>query len=99
MTNPEEQEDGLPSCFVELLKEEYRRLRNKHMRYIFRYLLSKYPKDLLRSWWRVDGCMPWAATQFAFRAYQRGAKPSDFSLYKGPPHKTQLKVIAGGKAA
>jgi hypothetical protein len=92
-----EQEAGLPTCFVELLNAEYARLRNKHMRFIFRYLLSKYPKDLLSSWWKKDGSMPWAATQFAFKAYQAGVKPSDFRLYKGPPHKTQLKLLDGGR--
>jgi hypothetical protein len=83
-----------PSCFVEALDEEYQRARRKMMRYNFRYHLSKYPKDLLRFWWDHDRCLPWVTSQFAFEAYKSGTKPGP--LYKGPPHKTQLKVIDGG---
>jgi hypothetical protein len=97
MTKLCEQSDAGPSCFHEVLEHEYRRIRNKHMRYIFRYLLSKYPKDLLSSWWKNDGCMPWAATQLAFNAYRAGKKPGQ--LYKGPPHWPKLKVIEGGRSA
>jgi hypothetical protein len=96
MTGPCEQPNAGPTCFVEALEHEYRRIRNKHMRYIFRYLLSKYPKDLLSSWWKNDGSMPWAVTQCAFKAYEAGIKSGDFRLYKGPRWKPQLKIIDGG---
>jgi hypothetical protein len=96
MIDPSDYADTGPACFVQQLDWEWRRIRNRHMRYIFRYLLSKYPKDLLSFWWKNDGCMPWAATKLAFEAFKAGIKPGDFQLYKGPPHRPQLKIIDGG---
>jgi hypothetical protein len=87
MIDPKDYQDTGPTCFVQQLDFEWRRIRNKHMRYIFRYLLSKYPKDLLSSWWKEEGSMPWFATQFAFHAYQAGVQTNAFRLYKGPPTK------------
>jgi hypothetical protein len=98
MIDPSDYSDIGPTSFATQLDWEWRRIRNKLMRYMFRYLLSKYPKDLLSSWWKEEGSMPWFATQFAFRAYQAGQKTSDFRLYKGPPHKPKLKLIDGGRA-
>ena len=74
---------------------EWLRIRNRMMRFLFRYHLSKYPKDLLRLWWTRDRCMPWPTSQLAFEAYKAGKKPEH--LYKGPPHRPQLKAIEGGK--
>jgi hypothetical protein len=98
MIDPSDYLDTGPTCFVEQLDWEWRRIRSKHMRYIFRYLLSKYPADLLRSWWRKDGSMPWFATQFAFKAFKAGTKPSDFRLYKGPAHFPKFILMDGGKS-
>ena len=83
-----------PSDFHEALGQEYLRIRNRMMRYLFRYHLSKYPADLIRYWWTREGCLPWLTSQPAFKAYQRGEKPGP--LYKGPPWWPQLKVIQGG---
>jgi hypothetical protein len=96
MTEPLEQSPTGPSSFVQMLEWEYDRIRDKLMTYIFRYHLSKYPKDLLRFWWTHEGCMPWATCQLAFEAYRAGKKPGP--LYKGPPHRPQLKVIEGGRS-
>jgi hypothetical protein len=95
MTEPCEQSNTGPSSFVEALDEEYRRLRNKMMTYIFRYHLSKYPTDLVHFWWTKEGGMPWPTSQLAFKAYKAGKKPGQ--LFKGPPQRPKLKVIEGGK--
>jgi hypothetical protein len=87
--------NGEPSCFVEALNLEWWRIRNKMMRFLFRYHLSKYPKDLLRLWWDRDRCMPWSTSQLAFEAYKAGKPPG--KLYRGPPWKTQLRLIQGDK--
>ena len=97
MTEPCEQPNTGPSCFHEALHEEWLRIRNKMMRYLFRYHLSRYPKDLLHFWWTHEGCLPWPTSQLAFECYRRGEKPGP--LYKGPPHRPKLKVIEGGKTA
>ena len=98
MIDPAEYADTGPTCFVEQFDLECRRIRSNYLRYIFRYLLSKYPADLLRSWWRKDGSMPWFATQFAFKAFKAGAKPGDFRLYKGPAHFPKFTLMDGGKS-
>jgi hypothetical protein len=87
--------DAGPSCFHEALDQEWHRIRNRMMRYLFRDILSKYPVDLVRVWWTREGCMPWPMSQLAFERYKAGHKPGP--LYKGPPHRPQLKVIEGGK--
>jgi hypothetical protein len=92
---PREQPNGDPSCFVKALNLEWWRSRNKHMTYLFRYHLSRYPKDLLREWWDRDRCLPWVTSKLAFQAYKAGEKPGH--LYKGPPHRPKLKVVEGGK--
>jgi hypothetical protein len=99
MIDPAEYADTGPTCFVEQFDLECRRIRSKHMRFIFRYLLSKYPADLLRSWWRKDGHMPFAVTQPAFKAFKAGTKPGDFRLYKGPAHFPKFILMDGGKSS
>jgi hypothetical protein len=84
-----------PSCFLEALDLEWWRIRDRMKRFLLRWHLSKYPKDLLRSWWDRDRCMPWSTSQLAFKAYSAGEKPGP--LFKGPPHWPKLKLIAGGK--
>jgi hypothetical protein len=96
MTEPFEQSTTGPSCFVEVLDEEYLRIRNKMMRYNFRYHLSKYPADLVRLWWDHERCLLWPTSQLAFEAYKSGKKPGH--LYKGPPWKAKFAVIDGGKS-
>jgi hypothetical protein len=96
MINPSDHGDTGPTCFQELFEQEYRRIRNGMMAYIFRYHLARYPKDLLRDWWRKEGCMPWATSQLAFEAYKAGMKSG--RLYRGAPHRPQLKVIEGGRS-
>jgi hypothetical protein len=64
-----------PSCFLEALGLEWWRIRDRMKRFLLRYYLSKYPKDLLRSWWDRDRCMPWPTSQLAFKAYKAGEKP------------------------
>jgi hypothetical protein len=98
MIDPSEYADTGPTCFVQQLDWEWRRIRSKHLRYIFRYMLSKYPKDLLSSWWKNDGSMPFFATQFAFKAYKAGIKPGEFRLYKGPLHFPKFTLMDGGKS-
>jgi hypothetical protein len=97
MTTACNQSSTEPSCFQELLEQEYLRARNRMMIYILRYHLSRYPKDLLRSWWRDEGCMPWPTSQLAFAAYKAGMKPG--RLYRGAPHRPQLRLIRGGQSA
>ena len=97
MIEPSNYADTGPTCFVEQFDLECRRIRSKHMRFIFRYLLSKYPKDLLSSWWKNDGCMPWAVTQPAFKTFKAGTKSGDFRLYKGPSHFPKFTLMDGGK--
>jgi hypothetical protein len=98
MTNICEQPDSGPTCFLDVLKDEYRRARNKHMRFLFRYHLSKYPVDLVQFWWRQERVLPWPTSQLAFEAYKAGIKAGDFRLYKGPRWKPQLTLMDGGKA-
>lgn len=95
MTESCEQSSVEPSSFVEALDLECWRIRDRMRRFLLRYHLSKYPKDLLRLWWDRDRCMPWPTSQLAFKAYKAGEKSG--YLYKGPPHRAQLKVINGGK--
>jgi len=97
MIEPSNYADTGPTCFVEQFDLECRRIRSKHMRFIFRYLLSKYPKDLLSSWWKNDGCMPWAVTQPAFKTFKAGTKSGDFRLYKGQSHFPKFALMDGGK--
>jgi hypothetical protein len=97
MIDPSDYADTGPICFVQQLDLEYRRIRNKHMRYIFRYLLSKYPRDLLSFWWKKEG-LPWFATQSAFKEFKAGTKPGDFRLYKGPSHFPKFTLVDGGKS-
>ena len=96
MAEPLEQPNSGPSCWVEALDLEYARIRNRMMRYRFRYHLSKYPADLVRFWWRKEGCLPWSTSQLAFEAYKAGAKPGPLS--KEPSHWPKLRVIAGGNS-
>jgi hypothetical protein len=98
MIDPSDYADTGPACFAQQLDSEYRRIRNRHMRYLFRYLLSKYPKDLLSSWWKKDGSMPWFATQLAFNAFKAGETASGFRLYKGPSHFPKFALVDGGKS-
>jgi hypothetical protein len=91
MIETSEQLNSGPSCFVEELDLEWRRIRNRMMRYLFRYHLSKYPKDLLREWWKRDRCLPWVTSKLAFEAYKAGKKPGH--LYKGQPHRPKLKLL------
>jgi hypothetical protein len=95
MIGPCENPDIGPSSFVEALDEEHRRIRNKMMRYNFRYHLSKYPADLVRFWWDHERCLPWPTSKLAFESYKAGKKPGH--LYRGPRHRPKLKLIEGGR--
>ena len=64
--------------------------------YNMRYHLAIFPKDLVRSWWK-EGDLPAPTSQLAYLAYKAGFEPRR-RLYRGPPHKPQLKIIDGGKA-
>jgi hypothetical protein len=44
MINSSDYSDTGPTCFQELFEQEYRRIRNRMMTYIFRYHLARYPK-------------------------------------------------------
>jgi hypothetical protein len=98
MIDPADYVDTGPISFATQLDWEWRRIRNKHMRFLFRYHLSKYPIDLVQFWWRKERAMPWSTSQLAFGAYKAGAKAGDFRLYKGPSHFPKLTLVDGGKA-
>ncbi|MGY8660952.1 hypothetical protein Q3C01_01120 [Bradyrhizobium sp. UFLA05-109] len=76
--------------------DEIRRYRRSLARWNLRYHLSKYPRDLLRYWIDEEGALPVGTCSTAFRAWQAGVKPG--RLYKGPPWRPQLRVVAGGKS-
>ena len=80
-----------PATFL----DELYRYRDVLKRYNLRYHLARYPKDLLAIWWRKEGCLPHPTSKIAFESFRRGEKPG--RLYQGPPHRTQLKLIEGGK--
>jgi hypothetical protein len=98
MIDPSDYADTGPTCFVQHLDSEYRRIRNKHMRFLFRYHLSKYPIDLVQFWWRKEGAMPWVTSLSAFKVFKAGAKAADFRLYKGPSHFPKFALVDGGKS-
>jgi hypothetical protein len=98
MIDPRDYADTGPTCFVEQLDWEWRQIRNKYMRFLFRYHLSKYPIDQVRFWWRKEGAMPWVTSLSAFKAFKAGTKPGEFHLYKGPAHFPKLQLVAGGKS-
>jgi hypothetical protein len=81
-----------PETFYDDLLEAKRRMKV----YNLRWTLARYPVDLVRHWWRVDGDLPYATSRHAYAAFKRGEKPG--SLYRGAPHWPKLRVMRGGRS-
>jgi len=81
----------------ESFMDEISRFKRPLIIYNIKWHLARFPKDLVRHWWDDHGGLPHATSQLAYGAYKAGRKPGP--LFKGPPWKLQLRVIAGGASA
>lgn len=64
--------------------------------YNLRHHLAMFPRDLVREWFDEGGDMRQPTSRLVYIAWKRGVAPRR-RLYKGPPHRPQLKVISGEK--
>lgn len=79
---------------LEFFHAEIHRFTRSLAIYCYRHALHYYPGELLKHWIRNEGCIPPAVSHRAYCAYKAGIVPRR-RLYKGPPHRPQLKIIHG----
>ncbi len=72
-----------PETFAAELKRITRPITRSMKIFNMRYHLSRYPRDLVAFWWRIEGDLPYLTSRIAFEAFKRGEKPR--TLHKGPP--------------
>jgi hypothetical protein len=84
-----------PAIGPETFHGELRRFACRLRRYNMRWHLAIFPRDLVRTWWKVDRCMPWPTSNAAYWDYKAGRLPRR-RLFKGPSHFPQLRLIEGG---